>query len=520
MGDESDSWVRQPLIAARPPSSNRGIRVLLLLAWLATTGWLAWHHVPWRDEVRAWSLTLMASNLFDLFRVVHGEGHPHLWYVLLRAGHELFGVREVLPALGLAISVAAAALLALKSPFRIGIIALLLFSQHLGFEYSVVSRNYGLSALILFVIAASYQRAKDGPWFGFLLLLLCNSNAPSVFVAGALYLYRMVEVWLERPALRSRTTAMLVANGVLLSVGVLLCFLAIYPPVNDAAAAANRVPFSAANLLASLFDAERSFGALGFDNALFAANIFMVLALLAFLRSKPAIIAAVAAFLTLKTFFFFAFPAAYRHAALFLMFLVALLWIEAGKRGARTGGQVAGAGTLALVAAWGLVGLLAIQTILYLRWPVTATIEGRPWSHAADLAALAAQPENAGAVMIFDPDTLGESAVYFSNQPFWLMRQGRPGTLAAFSSTGRRHLGLDDFIAAAATLHGTSGRPILIVLQRDLKTVAPGRYDVMYGDTTTYTRANIDRFRTQTRQVGSFRRAYGDEKYDVYRYPR
>jgi hypothetical protein len=84
--------------------------------------------VPWRDEVRAWSLTLMASNWPDLFRVVHGEGHPYLWYILLRAAHDLFGVREILPALGLAIAVAAAALLALRSSFRIGIIALLLFS--------------------------------------------------------------------------------------------------------------------------------------------------------------------------------------------------------------------------------------------------------------------------------------------------------------------------------------------------------------------------------------------------------
>ena len=105
-------------------------------------------------------------------------------------------------------------------------IALLLFGQHLGFEYTVASRNYGLSALILFIIAATYQRLKSGPGFGLLLLLLCNSNAHSVFLAGALFLYRMVELWLERPALRSRALAMLLLNGMLLLTGVLLCFLA------------------------------------------------------------------------------------------------------------------------------------------------------------------------------------------------------------------------------------------------------------------------------------------------------
>lgn len=511
--------MRQPLLADQPPARTRGSRILLLLVWLAVTLWLAAHHVPWRDEVRAWSLTLSAASWTDLFRTVHGEGHPYLWYALLWAGNDLFGVREVLPALGLAIGIAAAALLALKSPFRLGIIALLLFSQHMGFEYSVVSRNYGLSALILFTIASSYRRVKDGPWFGLLLLLLCNSNAPSVFLAGALFLYRMVEVWEERPALRSRAVAMLLLNGLLLLAGVLLCFLAIYPPVNDAAAEASRTPFSLANLVSSLVDAERSFGALGFDNALFAANVFMVLAVAVFARSRPAIIAVVAGFLALKGFFFFAFPAAYRHAALFLLFLVAMLWIVANGRTDEPG-RAAEGGTLPRIAGWGLVCLLVIQTILYLRWPVTATADGRPWSHAADLAALAERPDNRGAMMLFDPDTLGESVVYHNRRPFWLMRQERPGTLAAFSSTGRRDLGLDDFLATAATLHKRSGRPVLIVLQRDLKTVEPGRYDVMYGDTTTYTRANVGRFLGRTRQIASFRQAYGDERYDVYRYPR
>jgi hypothetical protein len=268
-----------------------------------------------------------------------------------------------------------------------------------------------------------------------------------------------------------------------------------------------------------VFDAERSFGALGFDNALFAANIFMVLALLTFARSRPAIIASIAGFLVMKAFFF-AFPAAYRHAALFLMFLVALLWIEAGKRGARPETSATNAGTLMLIAGWSFVSLLAIQAILYVRGPIGATLAGKPWSHAADLAALAERPENKGAVMIFDPDALGESVVYHNRQPFWLLRQARLGTLAPFSKGDHQNLDLDDFIATAASLRERSGKPVLIVLQRDLKTVVPGRYDVMYGDTTTYTRENIGRFRSQTRQIASFRRAYGDEKYDVYRHPR
>jgi hypothetical protein len=47
-----------------------------------------------------------------------------------------------------------------------------------------------------------------------------------------------------------------------------------------------------------------------------------------------------------------------------------------------------------------------------------------------------------------------------------------------------------------------------------------GRHDVMYGNTTTFTRENVARFRSATRHVADLRDAYGDENYTVYRYPR
>ena len=99
MQQKSD-WFRQPLLTDVPPRATRGARLLILGAWLALTLWMVVHHVPWRDEVRAFSLMQMGQSWPDMFRVVHGEGHPYLWYILLKAGNDLFGVREVLPAVG------------------------------------------------------------------------------------------------------------------------------------------------------------------------------------------------------------------------------------------------------------------------------------------------------------------------------------------------------------------------------------------------------------------------------------
>lgn len=513
-----DDWFRSPLLSPLKPEATRGRRLVILLLWVAVTGWLAAHHVPWRDEVRAWSLMRLADSWPDLFRVVHGEGHPYLWYVLLRAGNQLFGVREVLPALGLLIGAAAVVLLALKSPFRLGVIAVLLFSMHLGFEYSVVSRNYGMSALILFVIAATYPRVKDSPWFGVQLLLLCNSNAPSVFLAGALFLYRLIEVATERPRLRSRTTTMLLVNGTLLLGGVVLCFLAVFPTVNDAAAASSKVPLSIGNLLIAIADSGRSFSSLGIDNPL-VATAAMLLCICYFWRDKPALLAALAAFLVMKLFFFFVYPAAYRHAALFMMLLVALAWMGAGQQKPEFERPLQ-EGLLPLLTAWVFVVVLAMQTVLYVRWPVMATIQGRPWSNAANLAAVLRQPENTGAIVMFDPDAVGESLVYYTGQPFWQLRQSRFGTVVPFSLSGRRQLSFGEVTTDAVQLHQRTGRPILIVLQRDLKRVKPGRYDVMYGATTDYSRENVAQFLAVTRQVASLRNAYSDENYDVYRYPR
>ena len=38
--------------------------------------------------------------MIEMLRNVHGEGHPALWYLILRGGHDLLPYREVLPIAG------------------------------------------------------------------------------------------------------------------------------------------------------------------------------------------------------------------------------------------------------------------------------------------------------------------------------------------------------------------------------------------------------------------------------------
>src|SRR3954452_24818252 len=90
---------------------ERTMRILLYAGWFALTLLLVFRHAFWRDEVRGLSIALSGDSLPDMLRVLHGEGHPALWYLLLRGAHALVPVREVLPAMAFIVAAAAMALL-------------------------------------------------------------------------------------------------------------------------------------------------------------------------------------------------------------------------------------------------------------------------------------------------------------------------------------------------------------------------------------------------------------------------
>jgi hypothetical protein len=119
-----------------------------------------------------------------------------------------------------------------------------------------------------------------------------------------------------------------------------------------------------------------------------------------------------------------------------------------------------------------------------------------------------------------DPDTLGESVVYQTGRPYWLIRQDRLGMVTPLSTTGNKALTLDRLLEQAANLRARTGRPVIIALTLPLNRVREGRYDMMFKDYTLLTPDSVARFQGATRQIASLRNAHEDENYDVYVYPR
>ncbi len=135
-------------------------RTLIFLCYLILTGFLCFHHEPWRDEVDSWLMS-RDSSLISSLKTSPNAGTPVLWYFLLKPfatnGFPFYSQKI----LNWIITSAATALIIFQSPFSILALIAMCSSWFLSFEYSVVARNYGIGLLGLFLLLGSWSFPKN-----------------------------------------------------------------------------------------------------------------------------------------------------------------------------------------------------------------------------------------------------------------------------------------------------------------------------------------------------------------------
>src|SRR5688572_585793 len=94
---------------------SRGYIIFAL--WCITAIYGMMHHEIWRDEMRALSIAIESPGFFSLPGFLLNEGHPVLWYFLLKVSYLVFKTTYVLPALSLIFAAAIAWWLLIRSPF-------------------------------------------------------------------------------------------------------------------------------------------------------------------------------------------------------------------------------------------------------------------------------------------------------------------------------------------------------------------------------------------------------------------
>jgi hypothetical protein len=502
-----------PIIADQVTARRRRARIILFLVWIALVLWMVSNHAFWRDEVRAFSLAQSGSNFSEFFRAIHGEGHPAIWYLLLRGAYEVVPDHAVLPVVAATVGIATGAMVAFRSPFRLGIIFLILFSNFALFEYSVVARNYGISALVMLILAALYPQVRGNLWLGILAAILANTNVPAAILASCYLLLRLVELLSERSGADRRTWLIFAANCAVAALGAYLCFRTIYPTFNDGAVSPNMGSINPISMLWAVFYSQEGFVRILGPPAIQQIMLFLVL--LGFVNRPAPLLAAIAGYLMLKLFFHFIYPSAYRHESLYLVFLLSLHWIGARGRGKREDDQTYTA--VYAVGAWAFVQILAVQTYTLTR-PLAAAWVGMPYSRAAEAAKLLEEHKLTDAIIMADPDPIAETLAYYSSNPLWFLREQKFGKVVRLTNRGRTNLTLDDVLSDAERLHRQTGRPIVFLSLLKLEPVHKIRH-MMYENTTTLTPESVLRLKRTMRMIADLRPAYTDEEYEIYVYP-
>lgn len=137
-------------------------------------------HRAWLDEWQALQLSLQSPGFSALLDNLRYEGHPPLWYLLLRGTSAILPSSLALIAVQLPIALALDALILFKAPLSRVERLLFALNFYVVVDYATISRSLGLGVLLFF--AAIFFRERRSAWFAVALLPMVD------FLFGALSL--------------------------------------------------------------------------------------------------------------------------------------------------------------------------------------------------------------------------------------------------------------------------------------------------------------------------------------------
>ena len=166
-----------------------------------------WHHVLWRDELNALAIAWASPTVLSLFWHIHHEGHPWLWYVILWIPSRFTQSVLVLKVVQGLVSTAIILFVALRSPFRRWEKVLVLSGYFFVFEYTVLSRMYGVLLLLFVLYLARRTRHPDAPIVSAVLLgLMASVDTVGIILSASLLLEYIFALYLRGKPLFTRRT--------------------------------------------------------------------------------------------------------------------------------------------------------------------------------------------------------------------------------------------------------------------------------------------------------------------------
>lgn len=157
------------------------------------------HHELWLDEAHHWLLARDSNSVSELYKNTRSEGHPLLWSGMLYGITRLTSNPFWMQFLHIAISTSFVLIFLKKAPFPWIFKTLFIFGYFILFEYNVISRNYSLGILFLFLACSLFKERNHR----FSLLCVClalvsNTHMMFAVVSFALFLTLLYEQFQNR----------------------------------------------------------------------------------------------------------------------------------------------------------------------------------------------------------------------------------------------------------------------------------------------------------------------------------
>ena len=164
--------------------------IACVCAVLALQAALILRHEPFVDEWQALQIAVQSPDIASLLNNLRYEGHPPLWYLLLRGLAAIVGPQATLPAASLIFATASQCLILFRAPFPRWLRLAIALGEPILFEYGTISRSYVLGIALTFGAMALWDRKRA---FWLPLALLPMADALFGLISLALLLVRYVE---------------------------------------------------------------------------------------------------------------------------------------------------------------------------------------------------------------------------------------------------------------------------------------------------------------------------------------
>jgi hypothetical protein len=301
------------------------------------------HHEIWLDEGHHWLLARDSNSLVDLIHNTRYEGHPILWNILLYIISRFTSNPFWMQFLHILISTSVIVIFLRKAPFSILFKTLFIFGYFMLFEYNLLSRNYMIGVLFIFLACTFYKYKKERfILFSIFLSLAANTHVIFLIIASSIMFIELIEFLKFK---KIKFNLIYSIGWSIFTIGIILALIQIIPPSDTTYfSRITDVPFSEKFTfgILSLFKGlitVPDFTSIHFWNSNLFINlskpissIFIILIyllpLFLFYRNKVLILYAYVGIIAANIFFYITQLTSLRYDGMLFILIITGLWID------------------------------------------------------------------------------------------------------------------------------------------------------------------------------------------------